>query len=203
MSDLDHWEARYAIEGYHFGTAPNVFLARQAHLFKAGMEVLAIADGEGRNGVWLAEQGCKVTSQDFSPSAQEKAEQLAKDMGVGVDVTFERSDLTARDWKPDTYDAVVGIFFQFLSPTNRKAVFEGIRRTVKPGGLVLIEGYGQKQIDYETGGPKVLENLYTEDLLRDAFADFSAVEVNAYDAEVSEGRGHNGLSALVDFVGRR
>ena len=162
---------------------------------------LAIADGEGRNGVWLAQQGLRVTSQDFSATAQDKARGLASERGVTL--AFELSDVTTRTWQPERYDVVAGIFFQFLSPPDRARVFAGIRRTLRPGGLVLIEGYGPRQLEYGTGGPKVLENLYTEDLLRDAFAGFTDIRVAAYDAEVSEGSGHHGMSALVDLAARR
>jgi cyclopropane fatty-acyl-phospholipid synthase-like methyltransferase len=201
MSDLEHWEARFAGEGYRFGTEPNAFLARQAALLKPGMEVLSIADGEGRNGVWLAGQGCRVTAQDFSPTAQAKARALAEKRGVTLE--WELSDLTGRGWEANRYDAVVGIFFQFLPPPVRDKVFACIRKTVRPGGLVLIEGYGPKQLDYGTGGPGKLENLYTEAILRDAFAGFAELWTESYDAEVREGAGHSGMSALVDMVARR
>jgi len=201
MSELTRWEARFSTPGYLFGTEPNAFLARQAHLLTPGQRALAIADGEGRNGVWLAQQGLTVTAQDFSPAAQEKARALAAERGVSLD--FELSDLTARDWPPEAHDVVVGIFFQFLGPEARAQVFDGIRRTLRPGGLLLIEGYGPKQLEYATGGPRVLENLYTEALLRGAFAGFSELTVTACDAEVSEGAGHAGMSALVDLVGRK
>lgn len=200
MSDLEFWEARYNVDHYHFGTEPNAFLKRNASAIAPGSRVLCIADGEGRNGVWLAGQGFQVTSQDFSPSAQEKASKLAKERGVTV--AFERSDILERVWEPAAFDAVVGIFFQFLSPRNRTRVFEGIRSTVKPGGRVLVEGYGTKQMEYGTGGPRVLENLYTPELLREAFAGSAELEVTAYDAEIKEGRGHAGLSALIDMVAR-
>ena len=201
MSELDRWDDRFAAPDYVFGTEPNAFLARQAALLTPRMTALSIADGEARNGVWLAEQGLAVTSQDFSPNAQTKAARLAE--GRGVSLTFDLSDITKRDWVPDRFDVVVGIFFQFLGREARARVFEGIRRTVKPGGLVLIEGYGPKQLEYGTGGPKVLENLYTADLLEDAFAGFQVVDVTAYDATVSEGAGHCGMSALVDMIARR
>ncbi len=201
MSELGRWEGRFASDDYVFGKAPNAFLARQRPLLQAGMTALSIADGEGRNGVWLAEQGLTVLAQDFSPNAQAKARKLADERGVSLN--FELSDLTAREWEKDQYDVVVGIFFQFLAPTDRASVFEGIRRTVRPGGLVLIEGYGLGQIEYGTGGPKTREKLYTEDLLRRAFADFSDVQITAYDAGISEGPGHDGMSALVDMVARR
>lgn len=201
MSEFERWETRFSVEHYVFGTEPNAFLARNAARIAPGGRVLAIADGEGRNGVWLAEQGFRVVAQDFSPTAQAKARKLAAERGVSLE--WELSDLAARDWAPDAFDAVVGVFFQFLPPSERAAMFRGIRKTVRPGGIVLIEGYGPKQLDYGTGGPKALENLYTEELFREAFADFVEVETAAYDAEISEGPGHSGLSALVDMVARK
>jgi SAM-dependent methyltransferase len=199
--DHAYWDGRYATDEYVFGTEPNAFLKRNAGRIPPGSRVLCIADGEARNGVFLAGQGHRVTSQDFSPRAQEKAARLARERGV--EMSFERSDITARAWEADAFDSVVGIFFQFLSPDARAEVFAGIARTVRPGGVVLIEGYGEKQLAYGTGGPKVLENLYSETLLLDAFAAFSEVEVTAYDADVAEGSGHKGQSALVDMVGRK
>lgn len=201
MSEFDRWEGRFAVPHFLFGTEPNAFLARNAGRIPPGAKVLSIADGEGRNGVFLAQQGLAVTAQDFSPTAQDKARRLASERGVSLE--WELSDLTERPWAPDAFDAVVGIFFQFLSPAEREEVFAGIARTVKPGGLVLIEGYGPKQLEYATGGPKRLENLYTPQLLEAAFADFSEVEVSAYDAKIEEGPGHAGMSALVDMVARR
>lgn len=201
MSELERWESRFAAEHYVFGTAPNDFLARNAGLLQPASRILSIADGEGRNGVWLAGQGHEVVCQDFSPRAQAKAAALAKERDVSVE--FELSDITARVWEEGAFDAVVGIFFQFLAPRERAEVFRGIARTVRPGGWVLIEGYGPKQLDYATGGPKALENLYTPELLRDAFAGFARLDVTAYDAEIDEGPGHSGMSALVDMVGRR
>ena len=201
MSELDRWEERFGGADYLFGTAPNAFLAAQAGLLRPGMRALSVADGEGRNGVWLAQQGLDVLAQDFSPRALEKSRALARDRGVTLD--WERSDLATRDWAPDAFDVVVGIFFQFLAPDDRARVFDGIRRSVRPGGLVLIEGYGPRQLEYGTGGPKAVENLYTEDLLRDAFEGFAEIETRAYDAEIREGDHHVGLSALVDLVARR
>lgn len=201
MSDFDRWESRFAAEHYVFGTEPNAFLARAASRIPPGSRVLSLADGEGRNGVWLAEQGHNVLAQDFSPAAQAKARRLAAERGVALE--WELSDITEREWITEAFDAVVGIFFQFLSPGERAAVFDGIALTVRPGGLVLIEGYGPGQLDYCTGGPKSPENLYTEALLREAFADFSSLETAAYDAAIEEGPGHSGMSALVDLIAQK
>jgi SAM-dependent methyltransferase len=198
---LAHWNARFSAPGYRFGTAPNEFLASQKHRLEPGQRALAIADGEGRNGVWLARQGLTVTSVDFSPVALAKARTLAGEAGVTLELV--EADLAAWDWPKAAFDVVAGIFFQFAGPDARAKIFRNMKAALKPGGLLLIEGYGPKQLEYKTGGPGVLENLYTEELLRDAFGDFEIIELRSYDAEVDEGAGHSGMSALVDLVARK
>lgn len=200
MSELERWETRFAAEHYVFGTEPNAFLAAQAHRIAPGSRVLCVADGEGRNGVWLARQGMRVTAQDFSPRAQDKARALARQHGVTLD--FVLCDIAEYDWPEAAFDAVVGIFFQFLGPQARADAFAGMRRTVRPGGVILIEGYGLKQLEYRTGGPGKAENLYTPQMLRDAFGDLPECDVSEYDTEMQEGAGHSGMSALVDLVAR-
>lgn len=202
MSDaLKRWNARFSAPGYVFGTAPNIFLTTQLHRLKRGQRALAIADGEGRNGIWLAQQGLDVTSVDFSPVALAKARKRAAEAGVAVE--FVEADLASWAWPKAAFDVVAGIFFQFAGPELRARIFRNVKAALKPGGLVLVEGYGPKQLDYKTGGPGVLENLYTEALLRDAFADFEILELRSYDAEIAEGEGHKGMSALVDLVARK
>lgn len=204
MSDdpeFDRWQQRFAAPGFLFGTAPNAFLKAQAHLLPKGGSALAIADGEGRNGVFLAEQGLNVLSTDFSPVAQEKARGLARERGVSV--RFELADLTDWRWPPAEFDVVAAIFFQFATPPQRTKIFAGIKRTLKPGGLLLLQGYRPKQLEYKTGGPSDVARLYTRELLEAAFADFSSLEIREYDSVVSEGSGHAGMSALVDLVGRK
>ncbi|AMN44644.1 SAM-dependent methyltransferase [Rhodoplanes sp. Z2-YC6860] len=201
MSEFDRWEARFKEPGYHFGTEPNAFLKSKAHLLKSGQKALSIADGEGRNGVFLASAGLDVLAIDFSPSALKKAQALAKDRGVAL--RTELADLETWTWPDAAYDVVVGIFFQFLVPASRTRVFANIKRALKPGGLVLIEGYGLKQLEYKTGGPGVADQLYTRSMLQEAFGDFASVEITEYDAALSEGDRHVGMSALVDLVGRK
>ena len=197
------WNERYAAAGdsYVFGQAPNSFLAAQAARLKPGWRALAVADGEGRNGVWLAEQGLDVHSIDISPVAQSKAARLAAERGVAF--TLDVVDMAAWDPPEAEYDVVAAIFIQFASPSLRKRIFDGIRRTVKPGGLVLVEGYTPRQLEYGTGGPRVLANLYDEAMVRDLFAGFEIVELKVYDAAIDEGPGHSGMSALIDLVARR
>jgi SAM-dependent methyltransferase len=201
MSEFERWEKRYAAPGYHFGTEPNGFLKSKAGLLKPGQKALSIADGEGRNGVFLAEQGLDVTAFDFSPNALAKARALATERGVAV--RFEQADLYNYPWPTEAFDVIAAIFFQFAPPPERAKVFAGLKRALKRGGLLLMEGYSPKQLQYKTGGPSEVENLYTRELLEQSFADFSSVEITEYDKEIHEGAGHGGMSALIDLVGRK
>ena len=199
--DLERWNERFAREGYLFGTEPNAFLAAQKHLLQPGRNALAIADGEGRNGVWLAEQGLDVVSTDFSPIALNKARELARQRGVTL--TTELADIETWAWEPDRYDVVAAIFIQFAGPELRDTIFRGIRRTLVPGGLLLLQGYRPEQLRYGTGGPPCAQNMYTAELLRAAFADLEILRLEEHDSPMREGQGHDGMSALVDLVARK
>ena len=201
MSEFERWEARFAGPEYHFGTEPNAFLKSKADLLKPGQKALSIADGEGRNGVFLAEQGLDVLAMDFSPTALAKSQALARQRSVTI--RTEQADLDTWRWPIEAFDVVVAIFFQFCAPQLRTRVFDGIKRALKPGGLLLMEGYTPKQREYKTGGPSEVENLYTRKLLEESFSDFASVEIREYDSEIHEGPGHGGMSALIDLVGRK
>jgi len=197
----DHWNQRYASEGYLFGEEPNAFLKSQAHLFAADQTVLAVADGEGRNGTFLASLGADVTAVDFSLPALEKSRTLAAKRGVALKT--ELQDLY--DWQAAAgeYDAVVAIFIQFAPPEKRPALFENLKTALKPGGLLVMQGYRPEQVDYKTGGPPHAENMYTAALLQDAFAGFDILHLEEHDDVVDEGDGHSGMSALIDLIARK
>lgn len=195
------WDERYAGEGYHFGTAPNAFLASQHALLKPGMRCLAVADGEGRNGVWMAEQGLQVVSMDGSPVAVAKARKLAQERGVKVEC--EVADLLSWECGEGCFDVVVAIFIQFLSPEQRDAVFARLKRALKPGGLFLLQGYTPRQLDFRTGGPSQGGNLYTEAMLRSAFSDMDILHFSEHTSFISEGEGHYGVSALMELVAKK
>lgn len=195
------WNERFSAEAYWFGTEPNAFLAAQAHRLKPGQKALTIADGEGRNGVWLARQGLAVTSVDFSPQGIAKAKRLAERFGVTLDIVC--ADIETWDWGPPRFDLVVGIFFQFVPPQRREAIFRQMEDVLLPGGLLLIEGYRPEQLAFGTGGPPQIENLYTAEMLRAAFARMEILELAEYDAVLSEGMRHKGMSALIDLVARK
>ncbi|MBW8638898.1 class I SAM-dependent methyltransferase [Hoeflea sp. WL0058] len=195
------WDERYNRPDYVFGTEPNAFLASQAELLSPGQSVLAVADGEGRNSVWLASQGLDVTAFDASSVGLDKAWRLAADQGVTVD--YKLASIEDWDWAPDRFDIVAAIFIQFAPPDLRARIFDGIKQTVKPGGLVLMQGYRPEQVDYGTGGPPQRDHMYTRDLLENAFDDFEIMSLEAHDSEINEGPGHDGVSALIDMVARK
>lgn len=201
MSEYERWEGRYAAPEYAFGKEPNYFLASCKALLPRSGQVLAVADGEGRNGVWLAEQGLNVLSIDFSPSAQNKARALAAERHV--DVVFQQVDVHIWHYPEAAFDVVVEIFTQFSSPTERAMKWTGMRRSLKPGGLMIIQGYTRKQLSYGTGGPKQEENLYTRPMLESAFRDFRDMKIVEEEREIHEGTSHGGMSAVINFTARK
>lgn len=198
ISAAHRWDQRYAIDDYLFGTEPATFLTTYADRIPVGSRTLMVADGEGRNSVYLAERGLNVTAMDVSPVAVEKAKALSAGQGVSID--YQVADLLDWAWEPESYDAVVAVFIQFLSPEQRPAVFEGMQRALRPGGRLLLHGYRPEQLSYATGGPPAAENMYTEDLLAASFRDLDIEVLESYDTTITEGSGHDGMSALIDLV---
>ncbi len=196
------WNERFDKEEFIFGKEPNEYLVEQTKQYlKPGNKVLCIADGEGRNGVWLAKQGMQVTGFDASDIALAKAKQFAKDNQVEVEYTFSDTDSFA--WHTNTYDAAVGIFIQFADPTMRARIFKQTYDALKSGGIFILQGYTPKQLEYKTGGPSLLEHLYTEQLIRDLAKDFQILDLCCYEKELAEGARHTGMSALLGLVAKK
>jgi len=184
-----------------FGKQPNAWLREHASVWKPGDRVLCVADGEGRNSVWLAARGLVVDAFDVSSVAVEKARKLAAEHGVSV--SFSVADCDNYLWQEAAYDGVAAIFIQFADPDMRSRIFAHAIRSLKPGGILILQGYTPKQLEYRTGGPGIEAHLYTAPMLREAFRDLDILELREYDADVDEGAGHRGRSALVGLVGRR
>jgi SAM-dependent methyltransferase len=198
---LATWNARFAREDFLFGEEPNAFLRAQAHWLRPGGSVLCVADGEGRNSVWLAEQGHQVTAFDFAPNALAKARRLAERRKVSVD--HKLSDAYTWPWTSKRYDALVAVFIQFLPPERRDDVFAGMKSTVAPGGVFLLEGYRPEQVDFKTGGPPRRDHMYTREWLERTFSGWEILVLEDYDRVIVEGQAHNGMSALIDLVARK
>lgn len=201
------WSERFraAGEDYLFGVQPNRFLEHRSDRLRDGRTALSVADGEGRNSVWLAEQGLDVTAIEITEVGVAKARKLAA--GRNVRVKFEIGDILAPDWPPvrhhNAYDWVVGIFIQFVGPAERTHQMTALKWVTRPGGRILLQGYTPRQLDYKTGGPSAAENLYTPAILEGLFADWIIEELVEYEDDIHEGSGHQGRSALIGLVARK
>ena len=207
MDQEAHWNNRYRDVGeqYLFGTEPNRFLAHRVNRLLNGQTALSVADGEGRNSVWLAEQGLDVTAIEISGIAIKKARRLAA--GRNVSIRFIQDNMLDPDWPlaelSDAFDWVVGIFIQFVGMQGREKQFAAMKQLTRSGGRVLLHGYTPKQLEFRTGGPSAIENLYTEEILRKAFSDWEIEELAEYEDELTEGVGHQGRSAVIGIVARK
>jgi SAM-dependent methyltransferase len=197
------WNGRFTAAGdaFLFGTAPNDWLAGHAGAWAPGARVLCVADGEGRNSVWLAQRGVQVEAFDIAAAGVAKARALAARHGVTVDFTV--ADCDAFPWPQRRYDGVAAIFIQFADPAQRARLFARIVDSLAPGGTLVLQGYTVEQMQYRSGGPGKRDHLYTPELLREAFAALEIVELRTYEAELAEGTAHVGRAALVGLVARR
>lgn len=201
MSEYDRWQTRYATPEYAFGKNPNYFLESCKRLLPRSGRALAVADGEGRNGVWLAEQGLEVVSIDFSPAAQRKAKALAAERDVKV--TFELVDVHNWNYPSAAFDVVAEIFTQFSNPADRARKWAGMLKALKPGGLLIVQGYTPKQLEYGTGGPKEIENLYTRAMLEQEFGGLCELSLVEEERDIHEGTSHGGMSAVINLTARK
>ena len=196
----DFWNSRYAEPGYAYGTEPNAFLVSQKKYLKPGGKALAVADGEGRNGVWLAQQGLDVLSVDASEVGLRKTQELAADRGVAI--RTEKVDLTTWKWPEQKFDVVAAIFIHF-PPEVRARMHRRMFEALKPGGVLILEAFTPEQLTYKSGGPPVAEMLYTADMLRIDFAGVEILFIEEAIAELTEGNYHRGAGAVVRLVLRR
>ncbi len=195
------WNQRFAAPGFLFGAEPNGWLREHAAVWSPGERVLCVADGEGRNSVWLAEQGLNVEAFDIAETGVAKARALAAQRGVTVG--FSVADCDGYAWPEATCAGVAAIFVQFADPALRERLFTRMVGALRPGGRLVLQGYTPRQLDYRTGGPPLVSHLYTETLLRHAFKDLDIEHLREYEADLAEGSGHHGRSALIGLVARR
>lgn len=195
------WNKRFTSDDFIFGTEPNTWLREHASVWQRGQRVLCVADGEGRNSVWLAQQGLVVDAYDIAEVGVAKARRLAQ--AQGVQVNYSVADCDTYDYGEARYDGVAAIFVQFAGPAMRARMFGNIHRCLKPGGVLILQGYTPRQLEYRTGGPPFVEHLYTEAMLREAFAGFDVLALREYEAELTEGSQHKGMSALIGLVARK
>lgn len=192
------WNERFKDEKYVYGTEPNVFL-KDMHAVLSG-DVLTIAEGEGRNAVFLAGQGLNVTAWDYAESGLEKVSKLAARQGVRVNT--ELVDLAEAKWQQNQWDGIVNVFGHFPGEVRQKTL-SGVKGAIKPGGYFIAEVYSHSQIPYQSGGPKELDFLYRPEDFLEEFSDWRIVHFFLGEVIRNEGELHNGLSHVIQFVGQK
>lgn len=193
------WQARYAAEHYVYGTEPNTFLRDAVHDLPPG-DVLCLADGEGRNSVFLAEQGHRVTAVDISENGVEKARKLAA--ARGVDVTTVIADLATYDLGESRWDLVVSIFAHTPEAVRRR-VHAAMATALRPGGRIVLEAYTPAQIGRGTGGPQWPELTMTLAGLTQELAGLTITHGLELDRDIVEGTNHSGIGAVVQLIATR
>ncbi|MHB1895560.1 MAG: class I SAM-dependent methyltransferase [Metallibacterium sp.] len=194
------WDQRYADDHYHYGTAPNAWLISQAWRLPRSGAALALADGEGRNGVWLAQQGLDTTSLDQSGVGLAKAQRLAQQCGVTLHA--EHADLADWAWPESAY-AVIASIYAHLPDALRRRTHAGIMRALCPGGLLILEAFTPEQLACSSGGPRDLALLYSESMLRADFAGLEILELLSGEVLLDEGPGHRGSGRVLRLLARR
>jgi SAM-dependent methyltransferase len=193
----DFWEQRYSEKGWAYGTEPNQFLSTQSARLKPGMQALVVGDGEGRNGVWLSQQGLDVLSVDYSAAGLRKARELA--IAKGTRLNTECADLTHWRWPVAAFDVVVSVYLHF-APDLRASMHHAMLQALKPGGVLILEAFNKNQLQYKSGGPPVEAMLFSSDELR---ADFAGAHIEVLEetvAELNEGKYHVGPGAVLRLV---
>lgn len=193
------WDERYSEPGFAYGEAPNTFLAAVVERLPRG-RALCLAEGEGRNAVFLAERGFEVTAIDQSAVGLAKAERLAQSRGVSIET--EVADLATYSVGPGAWNVIVSIFAH-TPPAIRKRVHAQVPGGLRPGGMFVLEAYRPEQVGRGTGGPPVPELTMKLDELKVELAGLEFTHGESLEREVHEGKYHNGLSAVVQLVGRK
>lgn len=192
------WDKEYGTEEYVYGKSPNDFLSSCYQVIPKG-KILLLAEGEGRNAVFLAKLGYSVTAVDISSVGLQKAEKLAKENNVAIETIC--ADLSTFDLGDSKWGGIVSIYCH-LPPTLRKNLYKRIERALKPSGVFLLEGYRPKQLQYKTGGPPIESMMVTKDILLEELPSLAFSHLKELDREVNEGHKHHGIGAVVQAIGK-
>lgn len=193
------WDQRFSSDAYAYGTEPNDFLREHVKALPKG-RVLSLAEGEGRNAVFLAKQGYEVTAVDSSAVGLEKAQQLAKKQGVVIECI--QADLANFDIGEDCWDAIVSIYSP-LGSQARKLIHQRVMKGLKKGGVFLTESYTPAQVHYGTGGGDDADTVQSKASLAAEFPQLEFIDLKEVEREVVEGIYHTGLASVVQAIGKK
>ena len=194
---IEMWNQRYAQEIFVYGTEPNEFFKTQLSGLPKG-KILLPAEGEGRNAVFASEMGWEVVAFDSSSAAKEKAEKLMKQKNVQFEYLIESFE--DFEHHENFFDVIVLIYAHTF---NRKDNHQKIVRFLKPGGLLLLEGFSKKQIHFNSGGPRNIDMLFSADELKSDFSEFTQMDIEELEIELQEGPLHIGEAAVIRAIGKK
>ncbi|HAL81396.1 MAG TPA: SAM-dependent methyltransferase [Mucilaginibacter sp.] len=191
------WNERYSTQEYIYGEEPNVFFADELEKLKPGSIILP-CDGEGRNGVFAASMGWKVSAFDASEAGKAKALQLAAKKNVHID--YITGDALNMDYPENSMDVIAFIYAHF-PPAVRKKIHQKAINWLKPGGRIILEAFNPNQLRNTSGGPKELSMLYTEDMIREDFEGLETEVLQTIQITLNEGKYHEGVADVIRFTG--
>lgn len=193
----NQWDVRYSSEQYIYGKEPNVFLREEILKLKPG-KILFPGEGEGRNSVFAAKMGWEVTAFDSSFVAKQKAQALASENNVGIN--YLNIDFSEIDFEPNSFDCIA---LSFVHTANRQKNHRRLLQFLKPGGIILIDAFSKNQINYNSGGPKKVELLFSEEELKDDFSSLSKIEIISIETKLDESKYHSGKASIIRLIGTK
>jgi len=199
------WDNRYSAADYAYGKMPNVFFKSMIDQYQPSGNILLAAEGEGRNAVYAAQKGLDVFAFDISQAGQQKAQQLAQE--VGVQIHYQVGNFLEMDLAQQQYD-VLGLIYAHLPPSIRSTYYQKMANLVKPNGLVILEGFSEAHLDMQKqypniGGPKSLDFLFSIAAIKADFKNFEILQLEDVEIALQEGLYHIGKGRVIRFVGRK
>lgn len=192
----DFWNNRFSAPEYVYGTEPNVFFRKTIEKIQPG-NMLLPGEGEGRNAVFAASCGWKVVAFDSSTEGKKKALKLAKSKDATIDYMVD--DLRNFNYKNNFFDCISLIFIH-MPKDFRQIIHKKLFNFLKPGGLIVLEGFSKKQLQYNTGGPRDIDMLFSRKELIEDFSDMEIKSISEQDIFLNEGLFHNGLASTIQLT---
>lgn len=200
----DRWNDRYSSEEFAYGTAPNNYLKEQLEKLKTG-SILFPAEGEGRNAVFAAQLGWKVSAFDISAEGRNKALKLAEANDVAIDYLV--GELETLNYQEEQFDAIALIYAHFPAAI-KSSIHKTLETYLRKGGVIIFEAFSKKHLEYlaindKVGGPKDIESLFSIEEIQSDFPDYEIIQLEEKEIELNEGLFHNGKGSVIRFVGKK
>lgn len=196
----NNWHKFFNSEEYMYGEEPNIFIQQQAFRLEKYQKVIAFAEGEGRNAVFLAKRGHEVTAIDYADSGLQKTKKLAQK--YAVDVRTKKVDLLVDSVPSEKYDAAIMVFGHFHRDAQ-KMIFNKMKNAIKAEGIMMLEVYSKDQLNYSTGGPANLDMLYEPKDILTWCEGHEVIHFFYGEQERVEGKAHTGLAHVIQLVLRK